>query len=161
MKVWGLVQLVLAAATLAAAIGIATYAEIPGNPIQMLGFLLEDIGPFGAIGKLVGLLVLAVVLVRTPLGLFRKPKRSRLLAVCSLAAPFAGLMSAAQAALAAHEAMIRLRVTDMRIPAPSFAEALAILGVTLLIGAAASGANLWLAARQRRATTSETAEAFS
>jgi hypothetical protein len=161
MKVWGLVQLILAAVTLSGAIGLGAYALLPGNPIQVLGILLDDIGPFGALGKLVGLLVVAVILVRTPLGLLRKPKRSRLLAVCSIAAPIAGLLSASQAALTAYGAMVRLHVTDMRIPAPSFGEALAILGITLLIGAFAAGSNLWLVARQRRAAPTETGEAFS
>jgi hypothetical protein len=161
MKVWGLVQLVLGVAALAGALGLGAYALLPGNPIQVLGAMLDDIGPFGALAKLVGLVVVAIVVVRTPLGLLGKPKRSRSLFVCSIVAPAAGLLSAAYAALNAYLAIIRLHVTDMRVPAPSFGEALAILGLTLLIGAAAAGAEAWLAARLRRTSTAATADAFT
>lgn len=122
------------------AIALGAWAGMPANPLAVLGILLSQAGPLAKL-VLLWLAVLAVVIAI--MGAARRARggrsgnRSRL-TVLSVMAPGLGLASTVLSCLTIRGLMERTGVSDLRIIAPSLAEAIMPLGLGLLVGAAAA-----------------------
>jgi hypothetical protein len=124
---------------LAGAIGLGIWAGMPANPLATLGILVLSAGPLTKLAYLLltGLGVWIAVLGVTSLARGRTGDPS-LLSVLSLLPLGVGLFATLLTTLSIARAMQATQTSDLFVIAPSLAEALAPLGVGLLLGAVAA-----------------------
>jgi hypothetical protein len=124
---------------LAGAIGLGIWAGMPANPLATLGILVLSAGPLTKLAYLLltGLGVWIAVLGVTSLARGRTGDPS-LLSVLSLLPPGVGLFATLLTTLSIARAMQATQTSDLFVIAPGLAEALAPLGVGLLLGAVAA-----------------------
>jgi hypothetical protein len=126
-------------ALLGFAIGLGIWAGMPPNPLTTLLIL---VGQAMVLPKLVYLLLFGQVIWIAVLGLGVLKGRSEpdttALTILSFAPPGLGLAATLLSCLYVHVAMENTHTTELRVVAPSLAEALAPFAIGLLVGAAAA-----------------------
>ena len=136
MKVLPIVLGLAGIALLGSAIGLGIWAGMPANPLTTLGILT---GQAGSISKLVYLILaaqavwIAVLAVRRGSG-----DDPTVLTILTFVPPGLGLAAALLAGLSIRIAMTQTHTTELIVIAPGVAEAMTILAVGLLVGAAAA-----------------------
>ena len=139
MKIAPVVLGVGGALVLVGAIGLGIWAGMPANPLATFGILVLSAGPLTKLVYLLltGLGIWIAVLGVTSLAKGRSGDPS-LLSILSLLPPGAGLLATLLTGLAIVRAMRNTNTSDLFVIAPGLAEALAPLGVGLLLGAVAA-----------------------
>jgi hypothetical protein len=131
---------------LVGAIGLGIWAGMPANPLATFGLLVLSAAP---LTKLIYLLLTGLGIWIAVLGVASLAKgRSdapSALSILSLAPPGLGLAATLLTALSIVRAMQATNTSDLFVIAPSVAEALAPLGVGLLLGAVAAALKARLA----------------
>jgi len=124
---------------LAGAIGLGTWAGMPANPLATFGILVLSAGPLTKLVYLLltglGIWIAALCVASLAKGRSDDPS---LLSILSLLPPGLGLLSTLLTGLAIVQAMRNTNTRDLFVIAPGVAEALAPLGVGLLLGAVAA-----------------------
>ena len=139
MKVLPIVLGLAGIALLGSAIGLAIWAGMPANPLTTLGILTWQTG---AISKFVYLILaaqaawIAVLAVRRGSG-----DDPTVVTILTFVPPGLGLAAALLAGLSIRIAMAQTHATELIVIAPSLAEAMTILAIGLLVGAAAAALN--------------------
>ncbi|KQY35582.1 hypothetical protein ASD38_03215 [Caulobacter sp. Root487D2Y] len=136
MKIAPIVLGVGGALLLVGAIGLGIWAGMPANPLATLGILVLSAGALTKLVYLVlfGLGIWIAILGATSLAKGRSGDPS-LLSVLTLLPPGLGLLATLLTGLSIVRAMQNTHTSDLFVIAPSLAEALAPLGVGLLLGA--------------------------
>jgi hypothetical protein len=131
---------------LVGASGLGIWAGMPANPLATLGLLVLSAAPLTKLIYLLltGLGIWIAVLGVTSLAKGRSDDPSAL-SILSLAPPGLGLAATLLTALSIVRAMQATNTSDLFVIAPGVAEALAPLGVGLLLGAVAAALKARLA----------------
>ena len=124
---------------LVGATGLGIWAGMPANPLTTFGILVLSAGPMVKLAYLLltGLAIWLAVLGVTSLAKGRAENPSAL-SILSLAPPGVGLLATLYTVLVILRVMQDTHTSDLIVIAPSLAEALAPLGVGLLLGAVAT-----------------------
>ncbi len=122
---------------LAGALGLGIWAGMPANPLTTFGILVLSAGILTKMVYL-GLVGLAIWIAALGVACLTKGRADdpSALAILSFLPPGLGLSATLLAALSIARAMQATHTTELVVIAPSLAEALAPLGVGLMLGAA-------------------------
>ena len=132
----------------AAAVGLAMWAHVEGDPLSVIGMLLADADPIGKVALFLILAGFAVIAVSGGLALARPGGRPQdALMVLGWAAPGLGLLAALYGALNIRTAMARTGTTHLMVIAPSVSEVMLIAAIGLMVGGVGLGVNATLARR--------------
>jgi hypothetical protein len=128
----------LGAVMVAAVFYLAQQAAMPSG-LQTVGVLLENMGP---ILKLVLFLILAAGVATLVIGPSQISKRENgdgsWLKVMAIGAPALGLLAALRQGLIIRQAMVATGTTNLKVIAPSLAEAALVAAAGLMVGALAA-----------------------
>lgn len=137
-------------ALVVAAVGLAIWAYVPGDPLSIIGTLLADADPIAKVALFLVVGCLAAITVVGGSTLFRSSRGSSDgLMVLGWIAPGVGVLAAIYGGLNIRTAVVRTNTTNLMVIAPSVAEVILIAGISLLVGGLALGINAILAARAR------------
>ena len=133
---------------LIAGVWLAKWAQVPGDPLSVMGMLLLDADPLGKLALLGVLGCLGIVVVSGGSALARTQGRpSDALMVLGWVACGLGVLQGVYGGLNVSSAMVRTNTTSLLIIAPSVAEVMLIAGIGLIVGALGLGINAILQAR--------------
>jgi hypothetical protein len=134
-----------------AAVALARWAQVPGDPFAVIGMLLLDADPIAKLALLVILGSLAFVVVSGGSALVRpQGGPSDGLVILGWIAAGLGVLTGLYGGMNIRAAMVRTNTTNLMVIAPSVAEVMLIAGIGLFVGALGLGIQSTLAARVAR-----------
>lgn len=158
MKLLAIVLSLLGLALLCTAVALAQWAYMRGGPAALLWSLFLDLPPSSKV-LAIPLLIYAPIVLILGCAQLRKGGESgpsSTLLTLSVVPVGAGLMVAALQGLNVYIAVERTHTTNLRVIAPSVAEAVLLIALGLLAGAAAAIPNALLSARAVRLGAAQT-----